>query len=95
VTVDRFGALGPHLGAQPKTDGAAESLFAGSNACSARERMAGSMISMSDHGESLGEHGLYARRISWLGREAKARIEPSCVVAKSVEPQSHDNGTRR
>ncbi len=30
--------------------------------------------------------------VLWLGREAKARIEPSCVVAKSVEPQSHDNG---
>ena len=33
--------------------------------------------------------------VLWLGREAKARIEPSCVVAKSVEPQSHDNGTSR
>lgn len=73
---------------------------------SREDRMAGSMIYMSDHGESLGEHGLYLHGapyfiapsqqthipfVLWLGREAKARIEPSCVAAKTIEPQSHDN----
>lgn len=70
------------------------------------DRMAGSMIYMSDHGESLGEHGLYLHGapyfiapsqqthipfVLWLGREAKAGVEPSCVAAKTIEPQSHDN----
>jgi len=69
-------------------------------------RMAGSMIYMSDHGESLGEHGLYLHGapyfiapsqqthipfVLWLGREAKAGIEQSCVAGKTGEPQSHDN----
>jgi lipid A ethanolaminephosphotransferase len=70
------------------------------------DRMAASMIYMSDHGESLGEHGLYLHGapyfiapsqqthipfVLWLGREAKAGVEPSCVAAKTIEPQSHDN----
>jgi lipid A ethanolaminephosphotransferase len=73
---------------------------------SREDRMAGSMIYMSDHGESLGELGLYLHGapyfiapsqqthipfVLWLGRESKASIEPSCVAAKTIEPQSHDN----
>lgn len=73
----------------------------------AREnRMAGSMIYMSDHGESLGEHGLYLHGapyfiapsqqthvpfVLWQGTEAKAGTNRACLQAKTSEPQSHDN----
>ncbi len=69
-------------------------------------KMAGSMIYMSDHGESLGEHGLYLHGapyfiapsqqthvpfILWQGQEAKAGVNAACLDAKTSEPQSHDN----
>ncbi|WP_275788055.1 phosphoethanolamine transferase [Pararhizobium gei] len=69
-------------------------------------RLAGSMVYMSDHGESLGEHGLYLHGapyfiapsqqthvpfVLWLGKDAKASIAQSCLIAKTGEPQSHDN----
>ncbi|MBP1858857.1 phosphoethanolamine transferase [Rhizobium herbae] len=73
----------------------------------AREnRMAGSMIYMSDHGESLGEHGLYLHGapyfiapsqqthvpfVLWQGTEAKVGTNQTCLQAKTSEPQSHDN----
>ncbi|MCV9967591.1 phosphoethanolamine--lipid A transferase [Pararhizobium sp. BT-229] len=70
------------------------------------DRMAGSMIYMSDHGESLGEHGLYLHGapyfiapsqqthvpfVLWLGGQAKAGIDAACLAHKTGEPQSHDN----
>ncbi len=70
------------------------------------DRMAGSMIYMSDHGESLGEHGLYLHGapyfiapsqqthvpfVLWQGRQAKVGIDDACLAGKAGEPQSHDN----
>jgi lipid A ethanolaminephosphotransferase len=64
------------------------------------------MIYMSDHGESLGEHGLYLHGapyivapsqqthvpfVLWQGYEMKADIDSACVSARAVEPASHDN----
>jgi lipid A ethanolaminephosphotransferase len=64
------------------------------------------MIYMSDHGESLGEHGLYLHGapyivapsqqthvpfVLWQGSELKETIDGSCLSARAVEPASHDN----
>ncbi|RWX81839.1 phosphoethanolamine--lipid A transferase [Neorhizobium lilium] len=64
------------------------------------------MIYMSDHGESLGEHGLYLHGapyivapsqqthvpfVLWQGYEMKADIEPACVSGRALQPASHDN----
>lgn len=65
-----------------------------------------SMIYMSDHGESLGENGLYLHGtpylfapsqqthvpfVLWLGSTAKAAIDTACLTEKTSEPASHDN----
>ncbi|WP_244506545.1 phosphoethanolamine transferase [Pararhizobium polonicum] len=71
-----------------------------------QDRMAGSMIYMSDHGESLGERGLYLHGapyfiapsqqthipfVLWEGTETKAGIDDACLAGKTGQPQSHDN----
>lgn len=70
------------------------------------EKMAGSMIYMSDHGESLGENGLYLHGapyfiapsqqthipfVLWTGKETRAGIDQACLKATANEPRSHDN----
>lgn len=65
-----------------------------------------SMIYMSDHGESLGENGLYLHGtpylfapsqqthipfVLWLGSTARAQIDTACLSARTSEPASHDN----
>jgi lipid A ethanolaminephosphotransferase len=73
----------------------------------AREaKMAGSMIYMSDHGESLGENELYLHGapyfiapsqqthipfVLWTGKETRAGIDQPCLKATAGEPRSHDN----
>lgn len=73
----------------------------------AREgKMASSMVYMSDHGESLGENGLYLHGapyfiapsqqthipfVLWTGAETKAGIDQACLQATAGEPRSHDN----
>ncbi|HTO32055.1 MAG TPA: phosphoethanolamine--lipid A transferase [Pararhizobium sp.] len=69
-------------------------------------KMAGAMLYMSDHGESLGEHGLYLHGapyfiapsqqthvpfVLWQSPEARTGIDAACLNAKTSEPQSHDN----
>jgi lipid A ethanolaminephosphotransferase len=64
------------------------------------------MIYMSDHGESLGEHGLYLHGapyivapsqqthvpfVLWQGSALKAAADQACVSARAAEPASHDN----
>lgn len=66
----------------------------------------GAMIYMSDHGESLGENGLYLHGtpylfapsqqthvpfVLWLGSTAKAAIDTNCLSRRTAEPASHDN----
>jgi lipid A ethanolaminephosphotransferase len=70
------------------------------------DKLSGQMIYMSDHGESLGEKGLYLHGapyiiapsqqthipfVLWLGKDAKRAVDPACVATKTTEPQSHDN----
>jgi lipid A ethanolaminephosphotransferase len=70
------------------------------------DRLAPSMIYMSDHGESLGEKGLFLHGapwvvapaqqthipfVLWLGDEAKRRTNPACWAKQVSEPHSHDN----
>ncbi|SIQ44258.1 phosphatidylethanolamine:Kdo2-lipid A phosphoethanolamine transferase [Rhizobium sp. RU35A] len=65
-----------------------------------------SMIYMSDHGESLGEKGLFLHGapwvvapeqqthipfLLWLGKDAKAGIDTACMDRRKTEPVSHDN----
>jgi len=65
-----------------------------------------SMLYMSDHGESLGEFGLYLHGapymiapgeqthvpfVLWLGKDAKAAYSSACLDAEKTKPQSHDN----
>jgi lipid A ethanolaminephosphotransferase len=65
-----------------------------------------SMIYMSDHGESLGENGLYLHGtpymfapsqqthipfVLWFGSTAKAAIDTNCLSTKTAEPASQDN----
>ncbi|WP_377298156.1 phosphoethanolamine transferase [Rhizobium sp. SGZ-381] len=69
-------------------------------------RISPSMIYMSDHGESLGEKGLFLHGapwvvapaqqthipfVLWLGEEAKRRTNPACWAKQVSLPQSHDN----
>lgn len=77
------------------------------DALKAREnKMAPAMIYMSDHGESLGEHGLYLHGapyivapsqqthvpfILWQGAEMKASIDTDCLSKRAGEEASHDN----
>jgi lipid A ethanolaminephosphotransferase len=64
------------------------------------------MIYMSDHGESLGENGLYLHGapyiiapsqqthvpfVLWQGTEMKASVDASCVSKRAGEEASHDN----
>lgn len=65
-----------------------------------------SMIYMSDHGESLGESGIYLHGapymiapkeqtqvpfVLWLGASDRAAVNPACLQQRSHEPASHDN----
>ncbi|WP_137133369.1 phosphoethanolamine--lipid A transferase [Rhizobium sp. FKY42] len=69
-------------------------------------RISPSMIYMSDHGESLGEKGLFLHGapwlvapeqqthipfLLWLGEEARRGIESECIDKLEKEPVSHDN----
>lgn len=69
-------------------------------------RLDTAMLYMSDHGESLGEFGLYLHGtpymiapsqqthvpfVLWLGREAKKIYSAGCLDARMTKPQSHDN----
>jgi len=64
------------------------------------------MIYMSDHGESLGENGLYLHGapyiiapsqqthipfVMWQGAEMKASIDAGCLTKRAGEDASHDN----
>ncbi len=70
-----------------------------------QDRLDVAMVYMSDHGESLGEYGLYLHGtpymiapsqqthvpfLLWLGRDAKAAYSASCLNAQTQKPQSHD-----
>ncbi len=70
------------------------------------ERIAPSLLFVSDHGESLGEYGLYLHGapyfmappqqtrvpyLIWLGKDARSRTAPDCLAAAAGEAQSHDN----
>src|SRR5690606_18406247 len=70
------------------------------------DRLDTSMIYMSDHGESLGEFGLYLHGapymiapsqqtqvpfVLWLGKDAKKVYSADCLDAETKQPQSHDN----
>lgn len=71
-----------------------------------QDRLSPSMIYMSDHGESLGEKGLFLHGapwlvapeqqthipfVLWLGSEARQGIESECIDKLEKEPVSHDN----
>src|SRR5690606_3318818 len=64
-----------------------------------------SLIYMSDHGESVGEFGLYLHGapyfvapsqqtqipyVLWLGKDAKTTINQDCLAKEAPQPQSHD-----
>jgi lipid A ethanolaminephosphotransferase len=66
----------------------------------------GSMLYMSDHGESLGESGLYLHGapyviapdvqthvpfLLWLGGKDRAAVDLACLTERANEPASHDN----
>lgn len=70
-----------------------------------QDKLDTSMIYMSDHGESVGEFGLYLHGapyfvapsqqthvpyVLWLGKDAKATIRQDCLAKEAAEPQSHD-----
>lgn len=70
------------------------------------DRLDVSLLYMSDHGESLGELGLYLHGapymiapsqqthvpfVLWLGRDAKAAYSAACLDEEAKAPQSHDN----
>jgi len=63
------------------------------------------LMYVSDHGESLGELGLYLHGapymiapgeqthvpfVLWLGKDAKAAYSEACLDAETLKPQSHD-----
>ncbi|WP_313529968.1 phosphoethanolamine--lipid A transferase [Shinella sp.] len=71
-----------------------------------QDRLDVSMLYMSDHGESLGEFGLYLHGapymiappqqthvpfVLWLGKDAKAAYSADCLKDETTKPQSHDN----
>ena len=70
------------------------------------DRLDVSMLYMSDHGESLGEFGLYLHGapymiapsqqthvpfVLWLGKDAKTAYSGECLAGETKKPQSHDN----
>lgn len=70
-----------------------------------QDKLDTSLIYMSDHGESVGEFGLYLHGapyfvapsqqthvpyVLWLGKDAKATIRQDCLAKEAAEPQSHD-----
>lgn len=70
------------------------------------DKIAPTMIYMSDHGESLGENGLYLHGapyiiapsqqthvpfVLWQGTEMKASVDASCVSKRAGNEASHDN----
>jgi len=70
------------------------------------DRLDVSMLYMSDHGESLGELGLYLHGapymiapsyqthipfVLWLGKDEKAAYSADCLAAETKKAQSHDN----
>ena len=70
-----------------------------------QDKLDTSLIYMSDHGESVGEFGLYLHGapyfvapsqqthvpyVLWLGKDAKATIRQDCLAKEATEPQSHD-----
>ncbi len=71
-----------------------------------QDRLAPAMVYMSDHGESLGEHGLYLHGapyivapsqqthvpfLIWQGSEMKAETDGACLTSRAAEEASHDN----
>lgn len=69
-------------------------------------KIAPAMIYMSDHGESLGEHGLYLHGapyivapsqqthvpfVLWQGAEMKASVDAGCLSKRAAQEASHDN----
>lgn len=71
-----------------------------------QDRIAPTMIYISDHGESLGENGLYLHGapyiiapsqqthvpfVLWQGSELKASVDASCLSKRAGEETSHDN----
>ncbi|MCM2474224.1 phosphoethanolamine transferase [Rhizobium sp. CG5] len=71
-----------------------------------QDRLSPAMIYMSDHGESLGEFGLYLHGapymiapsqqthvpfVLWQGRQEKKQMDQACLKAEAVKPTSHDN----
>lgn len=71
-----------------------------------QDKISPSMIYMSDHGESLGEKGLFLHGapwlvapeqqthipfVLWLGQDARQTIESECIDKLEKEPVSHDN----
>ncbi len=71
-----------------------------------QDKIAPTMIYMSDHGESLGENGLYLHGapyiiapsqqthipfVLWQGSEMKAAVDASCLSKRAGEEASHDN----
>ncbi len=70
-----------------------------------QDKLDTSLIYMSDHGESVGEFGLYLHGapyfvapsqqthvpyVLWLGKDAKSTIRQDCLTKEATEPQSHD-----
>jgi lipid A ethanolaminephosphotransferase len=70
-----------------------------------QQRFDPSLLYISDHGESLGENGLYLHGmpyaiapieqthvplILWFGRATQARMQPDCLDATLDKPLSHD-----
>ncbi|MBP1849836.1 phosphoethanolamine transferase [Rhizobium halophytocola] len=64
------------------------------------------LLYLSDHGESLGEYGVYLHGapymiappqqthvpfLFWFGSTAKAKLDPDCLKAEAAKPQSQDN----
>lgn len=70
------------------------------------DRLDVSMVYMSDHGESLGENGLYLHGapyliapeqqtqvpfVLWFGERDRASIDKACLQQRAAEAASHDN----
>ncbi len=70
------------------------------------DKLAPTMVYMSDHGESLGENGLYLHGapyiiapsmqthvpfVLWQGAEMQASVDASCLSKRASEDASHDN----
>lgn len=70
------------------------------------DRLDGAMIYMSDHGESLGENGLYLHGapymfapeqqthvpfVLWTAPDLNRSVDRACMTEQATEPHSHDN----